>query len=294
MFLKQEDGYKIYIRNWEVNNPKHILIIVHGMGENSKRYEEFANFLNNKDILVISYDQRGHGKSIKNKFGLIDPQNKSFKILTKDLKLVYDFIDKKYPNIDKFILGHSFGSFVLRYFLKEYSNVNIKGALISGTCNPHKFQILFGYTISKVISFFKGPVYKSKFVYYITFKKFNEKFKNKKVKSWLTSDQKKLDEFKEFDNYNKILPINFFVVLFKGLANITKEEYFKINYPLYIFGGKNDPLSNFSKQVNKLINKYNKYVKVNSKIYKNGRHEMLNEKKRLKVFNDIYYWINSF
>lgn len=293
MFLKQYDGYKIHVRRWEIDNPKSVFIIVHGMGENSKRYKEFAEFLNNKNILVISYDQRGHGNSIKNNFGMIDPKNDSFKILVKDLKLIYDFADKKYPNVDKFILGHSFGSFVLRYFLKEYRNLNIKGALISGTCNPPKSKILFGYIFSKIISFFKTPLYKSKFVYYITFTKFNEKFEDEKVKSWLTSDKEKLNEFKKFKNYNKILPINFFVILFKGLLKITKNEYFKINYPIYILGGKNDPLSNFSKQLEKIIDKYNKYVKVDSEIYKNGRHEMLNEKNRLKVFNDIYNWVNS-
>ena len=51
---------------FEVDNPKGVVQIAHGMQEYSKTYFKFAQFLNKKGYIVYMIDQRGHGKSCKN------------------------------------------------------------------------------------------------------------------------------------------------------------------------------------------------------------------------------------
>ena len=60
------DQLKIYGQVWQPlpgNEVKAVIALVHGMGEHSGRYRRFAEYLTGKGIAIISFDQRGHGKS---------------------------------------------------------------------------------------------------------------------------------------------------------------------------------------------------------------------------------------
>ena len=53
-----------------VENPKAVVLIVHGMMEHALRYYNFAKFLNENGYIVIANDLRGHGHSaIDKKYG---------------------------------------------------------------------------------------------------------------------------------------------------------------------------------------------------------------------------------
>ena len=53
---------------------KATLLIVHGMSEHGGRYADFARFLADNGVLVATYDQLGHGQTVKDKYelGFID------------------------------------------------------------------------------------------------------------------------------------------------------------------------------------------------------------------------------
>ena len=59
--------------------------------------------------------------------------------------------------------------------------------------------------------------------------------------------------------------------------------------------GDCDPVGNFGKGTTKLYKKLSKIgIKdVTLKLYKDGRHEMLNETNKQEVFENILEWINS-
>ena len=74
MIIKEEfyfgsrDGEnQIHAVKWipEIEQPVCILQIVHGMVEHIGRYEEFAQFMAKKGILVVGDDHLGHGLSVK-------------------------------------------------------------------------------------------------------------------------------------------------------------------------------------------------------------------------------------
>jgi Lysophospholipase len=53
-YISSHDGQKIFLRIWnQVEKPKGIVQIIHGMAEHSARYETFALFLNKKVILFM-------------------------------------------------------------------------------------------------------------------------------------------------------------------------------------------------------------------------------------------------
>ena len=63
-YLQIDSKYKIFLREWLPNqkSEKNVFII-HGLGEHSGRYEDFAKNLTQKNIGVFCIDLIGHGKS---------------------------------------------------------------------------------------------------------------------------------------------------------------------------------------------------------------------------------------
>ena len=65
--------------------------------------------------------------------------------------------------------------------------------------------------------------------------------------------------------------------------------------PIYIFAGDKDPVGKFGKGILKLHKNYKKVgiENVKYKLYKDGRHEMLNEINKDEVMNDVLKWIKD-
>lgn len=60
--LRSVDGKELTIYVWdEVESPKAVLQLSHGMCENLGRYDDFARFMNKHGYIVIGDDHRGYG-----------------------------------------------------------------------------------------------------------------------------------------------------------------------------------------------------------------------------------------
>lgn len=68
-WIEMTDGTEVYVKKWgtEIEHPKAILQLSHGMVEHINRYDDFASFLVEKGIIVYGNDHRGHGKTGRNK-----------------------------------------------------------------------------------------------------------------------------------------------------------------------------------------------------------------------------------
>lgn len=62
--ITAEDGKKLHVNHWYANrSPSGVVQIVHGLGEHSLRYADFARRLVAEGYEVYSHDHRGHGKT---------------------------------------------------------------------------------------------------------------------------------------------------------------------------------------------------------------------------------------
>ena len=58
------DQIKLFGQVWSpIEEPIAVIALVHGMGEHSGRYRRLAEFFTSHHIAVITFDQRGHGRS---------------------------------------------------------------------------------------------------------------------------------------------------------------------------------------------------------------------------------------
>ena len=57
--------------SWEIESPKAIVVIVTGMAEHSRRYDDFAKFLNSNNYSVYCIDHYGQGVGKNGELGEI-------------------------------------------------------------------------------------------------------------------------------------------------------------------------------------------------------------------------------
>jgi len=118
---------QLFWQSWEPDSePVCILVLVHGFSEHSSRYQYFAERLCAAGISVMAFDQRGHGKS-PGRRGHIH----SMADYRGDVEAVIKLAESKWPDIPKFIFGHSMGSLVVLDYVLHHPQ-GLAGVITSG------------------------------------------------------------------------------------------------------------------------------------------------------------------
>ncbi|GIX26020.1 MAG: lysophospholipase [Caldimonas sp.] len=103
--LSAYDGTLLSLRTWPAPEgaARAVVLIVHGLGEHSARYEHVATRLRDWGFQVVGYDHRGHGLSLGPRGSL----QKDDDLLT-DLAGVIDHVRQQHPG-PLVLFGHSMG-----------------------------------------------------------------------------------------------------------------------------------------------------------------------------------------
>jgi alpha-beta hydrolase superfamily lysophospholipase len=124
-FIDGVGGVRLHYLTLEVPDPQAALLVVHGLGDHSGRYVDFARAMTRFDFSTFSFDQRGHGRS-EGRRG----HAPRFETLLQDLdrfrREVQGLVNADCP---VFIVGHSFGGLVALRYLEEYESP-ARGAVI--------------------------------------------------------------------------------------------------------------------------------------------------------------------
>ncbi|MFC1574599.1 alpha/beta hydrolase [Gemmatimonadota bacterium] len=98
-------GIQLHWRLWEAPEPLGSLLILHGLGEHSGRYDPIARFLAGRGFSVFSFDLRGHGVSHGPR-GDID----AFPRYLEDLLAMEAEMERQLRGGGpRFLMGHSMG-----------------------------------------------------------------------------------------------------------------------------------------------------------------------------------------
>lgn len=295
-----KEGKNIKCYKWSPKGKSRgIIQISHGMTEYALRYDYFAKMLCEKGFIVYAHDHRGHGCTAEtpDDLGYIS-DNEGFDILVSDLKEYSNLIKKENPNLPLILFGHSMGSFVSQRYIELYGK-EIDGVILSGTNGKPFTYTKLGILISKLEMLIRGRKAKSKLMDKLSFGNYNSNFKpNRTSYDWLCSVDEEVDKYIDNEQCGFICTTSFYYDLIRGLWKINKKENLEMipkDLPVYIFAGDKDPVGNFGKGIISLYECYKDLgiKKVKYKLYKNGRHEMLNEKNNDEVINDILKWINT-
>jgi alpha-beta hydrolase superfamily lysophospholipase len=298
-FLSSNEINNVYGKIFIPDDTKHIRGIVqisHGMCEYIDRYDDFAKFLAENKYVVCGHSHVGHGKSIisKDNYGFFSKKD-GYKFLIEDLYQMTQIIKKRFPKVPCYLLGHSMGSFIARCYASKYGN-KIRGLLLSGTCGP-KLMVDTGIQIANLVISRKGDKFRSRFINRIAIEIFNTNFKPVRTKlDWTSSDEKIIKEHLKDKMSSFIFTASGFKDLFylvKNCNDIKCVSKIPVDLPIYIFSGDKDPVGENGEGVYRVYNmlKLAGVRDVTLKLYKNGRHEMLCEKNRKEVYDDVLDWL---
>lgn len=127
---RSKDGTRMFGCEWkpaeDKKQVKAVIGIVHGMGEHTGFYTHVAESFTAEGYAVLAFDQRGHGLT-EGKRG----DSPNYEALLEGVEFLLAEMDRRHPDLAKFLYGHSMGGNVtLNYLLKQ--KPKITGAVVAG------------------------------------------------------------------------------------------------------------------------------------------------------------------
>jgi acylglycerol lipase len=121
-------GIRIFWQSWASDgaSARAVVVIVHGAGEHSGRYQHVAERLTAEGYAVYALDHRGHGRSTGPR-ALIDRLDRA----VSDIDGVVTMAHGAHPDLPVFMLAHSMGAtFGVQYALAHQQR--LAGLILSG------------------------------------------------------------------------------------------------------------------------------------------------------------------
>ncbi len=301
-FSSTDAIHKAHVITWIPKDVKvrGILQIAHGMVEFIDRYDEFARHMCSKGFIVVGNDHLGHGKTVNNndEWGYFADKNGT-ECLVKDMYKLMKITKREFKGLPYFLLGHSMGSFLTRNFIIRYGS-ELKGVIIMGTGNQPLWLVKLGQLLTHVLAVFKGWKYRSKFINSLAFGSYNKGFQPSRTDvDWLTRDEAIVDWYMKQPACTFIFTIKAYNDMFHGLEFIGKRENLEKmpkDLPVLFVSGDHDPVGGNGKGVRAVYNRFKALgmKDVSILLYRDGRHEILNEINRADVFEDISRWLDRY
>jgi alpha-beta hydrolase superfamily lysophospholipase len=132
----------VYFQCWEPESvPRAVLLVAHGAGEHSARYQPLAQFMTGYGFAVAALDHNGHGYS-EGKPGHVN----SFDEYLYDLATFHRQVAAQYAGLPMFLFGHSMGGLITSNYLlhhqKEFVGGILSGPAIKTELQPGQGQML--------------------------------------------------------------------------------------------------------------------------------------------------------
>lgn len=271
--------------------PRAILVLVHGMAEHKERYYPFMTYLAEHGFACVITDLRGHGASAPNPEELGHFGKKGAEKLVQDGCAVIRWARGQYPGLKLFLFGHSMGSLIVRSLAKDYDS-EIDGLIVCGSPSDNPFAGL-GIGLTWLMQLFKGSHYRSKTIAMMMFGPYEKRFQAEGTRNaWLSTNRANVQAY----NNDPLCGFKFTLNGYRTVMRLIRKTYaasgWQVNnpeLPIHFVAGSQDPCiqsaSAFAKAVSFIRNRG--YKNVSSKLYPGMRHEILNELGREDVWRDI-------
>lgn len=281
-------------------SPKGVLHIVHGAAEHSLRYTRLAEAVSKDGWIVYAHDHRGHGKTPgpSNDLGHFADKD-GWSLAIQDLAAFLRFDRSQHPELPLVVFGHSMGSFIVQDYVFGNAAEGLTGVILSGTNGRPPLLAQLGLWIARFERWRQGPKGRSDLLQKMGFSSFNQQFKpNRTSADWLSRDPDEVDKYVSDPYCGFSLTNQLWIDMLQALpelASLYRLRQVPSDLPVFIFGGEKDPVGQHGKGLLNLVQtlKAAGMTQVAHKIYRDGRHEMLNEVNRHEVMDDIADWLKS-
>ena len=265
--FKNKDAQDLVYRAFIPESPKAAVILVHGLGEHSLKYDYFGESVCGKGLAFFAYDQRGHGRSDGPRCHI-----DSFDDFTEDLR---QFVEtaKVISLCEKvFIVGSSMGGLTALVFSIKYGG-KIKGTVACApalrfTRPPSGIEAGMAGLLSLLCPRLTTP--------------------NRVPFEYLSHDKELIEKTRDDKYSQRILTFKMFTESKKAMK-FAIDNADKINVPVLLMHGTEDKVMDPSgtKEFYGKAAIGDKEIKLYDGLY----HELLRETKREEIINYIIDWI---
>ena len=267
--IQKDKKTGIVYRAWRTRSPEAILLLVHGLGAHTDRWEFLENFFLKNDVSVYAIELKGFGET-EGLRGHVD----SFDIYLEDILHLYGIAAKENSGKKVFLLGESMGALI------AFVAVVVKPDLFSGLISlSPAFKSRLGENIFNYVKYLSPNLYNPK-------KQFSMPFDSEMC----TRDvdyQKVLDRDAERDRLatSKLL-LNILITQMRSWGLKTK-----VRIPVLFLLAGDDKIVNpeVSKEFFKNLKAKDKKIIE----YPGMRHALSIDLGREAVFGDILKWIEA-
>ncbi len=263
------DSLNLFQRSWiPLKKPKALLVILHGLGEHSARYDHFAQFMALNDYLVNSFDYRGHGKSEGQRFFV-----NSFEEYCLDAENFIISIKGQYPGLPIFIFSHSMGG-LISTTLASQDRLKVDGLIASSAVvkiSDEMSNLTIKLTrIIAAIAPNMGVL--------------------SGVSDQVCRDPEVVRSHREDPLIQGKLPAKTMSEILKAVKSLG-DHMGKISVPILIMAGTADTMadSKGSKDLYQKCSSKDKTLKIWEGLY----HELINEPEKDQVIAEVLAWTNS-
>ena len=275
--MQQNHGYlegvgriRLHYRTWEVPEPDAGVLIVHGMFEHSRRYEELGEYLAGARFSSFALDLRGHGAS-EGRRG----HTSRFDVLLQDLDRFRREVQGLLPlDAPLFLLGHSMGGLVALRYLEEY-DAAFAGAVITspwlGTAyNAPRWKVLVGNVFNRIFPAFPFSVQIDP--------------------TDLTHDEERAADYRDDPQIHSTITPRMFTELSVAIETAFRRGD-RISVPVLFLLAAEDTLVSTDRSLAFARSLATDAVSV--EILEGMRHELLQERGRAMILSDIREWMRD-
>ncbi|WP_372755309.1 lysophospholipase [Labilibaculum sp.] len=267
--VRSFDNTRLFVQTWfPEKDCKASICLVHGIGEHSSRYHEWAEQFAEQGFAIVSYDQRGHGLS-EGKRGVIS----SYDDFMQDIDVMLDYTNNLFPNATSFLYGHSMGGGEVLHHLTNrktnYLGVISTSPWIISQEAPPKFLLPIIRAFNKVIPSFSITT------------SFNAKL--------LSHDKQVWKKYEEDELIHHRISFRLFIDAYDAGCALLKNTK-SLQKPLLLLHGNADEITDChaSKLFADSVGNNCTHIQ-----YDKAYHELHHEFCKQQVFQDILSWINA-
>ena len=259
----ESDGLEISILlcGPAAGTPKGIVQIVHGMCEHKERYIPFMEYLAANGFFSIIHDHRGHGESVRCSEDLGYFYEGGWTAMIDDIKAVTE-------------------------------RVMISGLIVCGSPSRNSGAGI-GKLVARLYAARAGEKCRPKIIQTLAFGSFNRRFRHEgSPNAWVCSDPEIVRNY----DADPLCNFQFTAHGFLNLFTIMQDAYSISGWrprnpsmPVLFISGEDDPCLLSPKKFRQAVRTMQRagYTDVRSRLYPSMRHEILNEKGKEAVWEDV-------
>lgn len=298
--LAAHDGLNLHCRRWPVGDarPRACLVLVHGLGEHSGRYDELARHLSTCGFQVYAFDTRGHGLTAGDPelLGIL-PAGSGWEDWIRDIATLVRHARRQHPDTPVFLLGHSLGSLMCQHYAAVDGDT-VDGLILSATDSRPGLGTRITHWGGTLFKALHGRNRRSRLLYAIGVGNMKRSLPDRRTdQDWISRDESIVDAYLA-DPLCGFQPSNgMWHAIAEGMAQISNRLRGRIppDLPVLMLVGTDDLLSLGGQRVRALMQAYKQHGarRVTLISYPEARHEVFNEINRQEVYRDLGNWLDE-